>query len=48
MRLEVWWPSSGTRQEFRDLPMDRFVRIVEGAADYEVLELPCARLGGER
>jgi hypothetical protein len=30
-RLEVTWPASGTTQQFSDVPMDRVVRVREGA-----------------
>jgi len=37
-RLEVWWPVSQTRQVFEDVPMNSFVRIVEGEDRFERLE----------
>ncbi|HWB10753.1 MAG TPA: CRTAC1 family protein [Pirellulales bacterium] len=36
--LEVYWPTSGTTQVFRDLAADRAVRVTEFANDYEVLD----------
>ena len=36
--LEVFWPVTSTTQVFRDLPVDRRVRIVEGSALPEVRE----------
>jgi len=38
-RLEVYWPTSDTTQQFDDLMVDGLVRIVEGATDYERVEL---------
>ena len=45
-RLEVFWPTSGETQVFRDVPADRFIRIVEGEARYRRLSLPKFILGG--
>ena len=36
--LEVWWPTSNTRQRFPDIGKNRFVEITELAGDYGVLE----------
>ena len=47
LRLEVFWPTSGETQVFRDVPMDRFIRIVEGENRYRRLSLPKFVLGGE-
>lgn len=33
--IEIWWPASGTRQEFRDVAVDRTYRVQE---DRQVLE----------
>ncbi len=44
--LEVWWPRSGTRQVFEDVPLDAMVRVVEGNQHLERLELRAVRLGG--
>ncbi len=38
--LEIWWPTSGTRQRFSSPPLDSTLRIVEDQADYEILEVP--------
>jgi len=43
-RLEIYWPTSDTRQEFTDVPMDKIIRIVELEDRYETLDLPCAPL----
>jgi len=37
VELEVYWPASGTLQTFRDVPLDRIVRIVEGEQEPVVL-----------
>jgi FG-GAP-like repeat/ASPIC and UnbV len=36
--LEVHWPSSGTTQVFRDIPVDQALEITEFAKDYRPLE----------
>ena len=33
-RLEVWWPTSDTRQVFEGLPADRSLEITEGQPDF--------------
>ena len=38
-RLDVWWPRSRRRQSFHDVPMDAMIRIIEGDARFETLEL---------
>ena len=36
--VEVWWPASGTRQRFEDVPLDTAIEIVEGDNGYRVVE----------
>lgn len=36
--IEVWWPASGTRQSFEDVPLDAAIEIVEGDDGYRVVE----------
>jgi hypothetical protein len=38
--LEVFWPTSGTRQTFGDVPIDRAIEISEGRTDFCVLDAP--------
>jgi hypothetical protein len=40
--LEIFWPTSRTRQVFRDLPANQSIEIIEFAADYR--RLPYRRL----
>ena len=48
-RLEIYWPTSKTTQVFTDIPMDRFVHIVEGEAKpKKVEELKAVKLGAGR
>ncbi len=35
--LEIYWPTSGTTQQFREVPVDRLIRIREGSPEYETL-----------
>jgi hypothetical protein len=44
-RLEVWWPASGARQVFEDVPADQVIEIVEAEPDYRVVAHPAFRLG---
>ena len=38
-KLEVWWPASGRRQSFEDVPMDRLILVRESSQEFEVLPL---------
>ena len=38
--LEVSWPTSRTRQTFRDVPIDHAIEIREGREDFRVLDAP--------
>ena len=42
--VEVYWPTSGTRQMFHDVPFDRSIEIIEGQSDFRVLEAPAVRV----
>jgi hypothetical protein len=43
--VEVFWPTSRTTQTFRDVPVNGFLEITEGADAYEVRDRPAFRLG---
>ena len=43
--LEVWWPASGTRQTFVDVPLDQLLQVTETEAQFQVLPLVPIRLG---
>ena len=45
--IEVWWPASGIRQKFQNLPVDKFIQVTEGAPDYRILERKAIKLRGE-
>ena len=36
--LEIFWPTSGTTQTFRQVPADRAIRVTEGKDGYETLD----------
>ena len=38
--LEIYWPTSGIRQRFEDVPLDAALDIREGDADYVIRDLP--------
>jgi len=43
-QLEIFWPTTGKTQTFKDLPVDRFVKIVEGSEPV-IKELKPVKLG---
>jgi len=44
--LEIWWPTSNTRQHFSNVGKDQFVEIKEFGQGYTKLERHPYRLGG--
>jgi hypothetical protein len=38
--VEVSWPTTKTRQTFRNVPVDRFIEITESRRDFRVLDAP--------
>ena len=42
-RLEIFWPTTGRTQEFRNVPVDQGIEITEGAGDYRKLSLRSVR-----
>lgn len=47
LSMEVFWPTSGIRQVFHDLPLDTRIEAREDESEYEVLETRRIKLGGE-
>ncbi len=47
-RLEIDWPATGLTQTFEDVPVDRLLRIVEGADEFETIELRKFQLGRDQ
>src|SRR5256886_993563 len=48
LNLEIWWPTSNTRQNFTNVGKNQFLEIKEFAKDYAHLERKPFRLGGAR
>jgi hypothetical protein len=46
VNIEVWWPTSNTRQEFANVAKDQFLEIKEFADTYTKLVRKPVRLGG--
>jgi hypothetical protein len=46
VNLEIWWPTSNTRQNFSDVPNNRLIEIKEFGKTFSTLERPAVRLGG--
>ena len=46
-KLEIWWPTSNTRQEFKNLAMNQYIEIKEFARDYTKLNRQTYRLGAQ-
>jgi tetratricopeptide (TPR) repeat protein len=44
--VEIWWPASGTRQTFANVPKNQFIEIRESAAVFSRLDRAAVRLGG--
>jgi len=45
IRIEVWWPATKTRQEFKAVGKDQFIEIKEFASEYSKLDRRAFRLG---
>ena len=48
LSMEVFWPTSGIRQVFDDIPLDTRIEVREGEKKYEVLKTRRIRLGGPK
>lgn len=46
--LEIWWPTSNTRQHFSNVGKDQFLEIKEFSQDYVKLDRRPYRLGGAK
>ncbi len=44
--MEIWWPTSNTRQHFTNVNKNKFLQIKEFGQDYAKLDRRPARLGG--
>ena len=45
-KIEIWWPTSNTRQNFTDVPADQFIQVKEFDETFTRLERKSYRLGG--
>jgi len=43
--LDIWWPTSGTRQHFTDLAVNQSIEVTELAQDYKRVALHRLPLG---
>jgi hypothetical protein len=48
LSLEIWWPTSNTRQNFTAVPKDQFLQINELEPKYIKLERNEVKLGGRQ
>jgi tetratricopeptide (TPR) repeat protein len=48
LNLEIWWPTSNTRQNFPSVAKNQFIEIKEFAKDYTKLTRAPFKLGGAR
>jgi tetratricopeptide (TPR) repeat protein len=46
--LEIWWPTSNTKQHFSAIDKNQAIEITEFASDYKKLARQTVRLGGAR
>jgi hypothetical protein len=44
--IEIWWPTSNTRQNFADVLADQFIQVKEFDETFTRLERKSYRLGG--
>ena len=45
-KLEIWWPTSNTRQEFKHVGMNQYIQIKEFSHEYTKLKRKTYRIGG--
>jgi hypothetical protein len=48
LSLEIWWPTSNTRQNFAEVPTKQFLQINEFQPKYIKLERKEVKLGGRQ
>ena len=46
--IEIWWPTSNTRQHFSAVAKNQFIEITEFAREYSKLDRKPYRLGGAK
>ena len=43
--LEIFWPTTGSTQEFHNVPLNQFIQIIEGEPQYTTVQLDALKLG---
>jgi len=46
--IEIWWPTSNTRQHFANVAKNQVIEITELSNEYKRIERPVVRLGGSK
>ncbi len=46
VKLEIWWPTSNTRQVFSDVGVNQFIEVKEFAKEFTILKRTPVHLGG--
>ena len=46
--IEIWWPTSNTRQHFANVEKNHTLEITEFAAEFKTIDRPVVRLGGAK
>lgn len=46
--VEIWWPTSNTRQRFTNVGKNQLIQVTEFASDYARLQRPLLRLGSPK
>jgi tetratricopeptide (TPR) repeat protein len=44
-KIDIWWPTSNTRQEFKNVAMDQYIEVKEFARDYTKVTKHTYRIG---
>ena len=47
VRLEIFWHTTGLTQTFHNVPLDQFIQITEGEAQYTAIEVRKLKLGAK-
>jgi hypothetical protein len=46
--IEIWWPTSNTRQHFANVGKNQVIEITEMSNEYKKIERPAVRLGSSK
>jgi hypothetical protein len=47
-KLEIWWPTSNTRQQFKHVGMNQYIQIKEFSREYTKLKRKTYRIGASQ